>query len=48
MSWSWPGPAAIESDVRPTTGVGAKPFFVGAVLPGSWKTNVPGAPFGEV
>jgi len=33
-------PFAIEGG-RPTTGVGAKPFFVGAEAPGSWKVKLP-------
>jgi hypothetical protein len=46
--WFCPGPFATASVVRPTTGVGAKPFFVGADAPGSWNVNEPGVPFGDV
>jgi len=47
-AWFWPLPFAIASVVRPTTGVGAKPFFVGADAPGSWNVKVPGCPVGDV
>ena len=42
------GPFATASVVRPTTGVGAKPFVVGGEEPGFWNVNLPGAPLGEV
>src|SRR5882762_8816792 len=47
-SWFWPLPFAIASVVRPTTGVGAKPFFVGADAPGSTNANEPAAPVFDV